>query len=126
MKDLVTRRHPVHRDVEIGTEKTHRQEELNCEQDDPKRSGKIDLPVQVTADRDNHTQSRSAVGDDVHDNDGVQLHLKNFHRDDAKALALSIHLLGFLRVRAVYFQRCHALKVLKEAVAETCVNIPVL
>ena len=112
--------------MEIGTEKTHRQEELNCEQDDPKRSGKIYLPVQIPADSDNHAQSRTAVGDDVHNNDGVQLHLKNFHRDDAKTLALNIHLLGFLRVRAVYFQRCHALQVLEKAVTETCVNIPVL
>ena len=74
IKDLVRRCHTVHGNVEITTQKTHRQEELSRNQNDKDAFPHNEELVIYLLNCKNCTKRASAKCNHVHHGDGVELH----------------------------------------------------
>ena len=125
LENFVARGHTVHRHVEVGPQRTHRQKEICREQQNAKRPGQADTPCGQLPRRDADAECRAAVSDDVHHDDRVELHGQHLHRDLAEVLCLAIHRLMAGLVGPVNFQRGQPLQVFQKAVAQCSVLAPV-
>ena len=108
-EDLVACGHAVHRDVEKRAELAHGDEEIRRQQDNQQRAAERDMPRAVLRRRHDDAERRAAVGDEVHDRDGVELHRQHLHRDAAELLGLHVHLLVLGLVRLIDLQRRESL-----------------
>ena len=122
---LVARRHAVHGYVEIAAQQAHGDEEVRRQQYYQKAAVRPYFPARELRRRQYDAQRRAAVGDEIHDGDGVELHREDFHRYLAKALRLLVHLLLLELVRLVYLQRRQPLQILQEGVPQRRVLTPV-
>ena len=108
-ENFVTRGHAVHGNMEKRAELAHGDEKVRRQQDDEQRARKVDLPrAQLCCGHDD-AERCAAVGDEVHDRDGVELHRKNLHRDLAELFGLDVHLIIFEGVGLIDFQGRQAL-----------------
>ena len=124
-ENLIARGHAVHGNMEKRAELAHGDEKVRRQQDDEQRARKVDLPrAQLRCGHDD-AERRAAVGDEVHDRDGVELHRKNLHRDLAELFGLDVHLIIFEGVGLIDFQGRQALQIFKKRVAERRVLPPV-
>ena len=124
--DFLRRRHAVHGHVEEASQQPHGEEELRRQQDDGKAPGGGDMPLGQLEQGQNGPQSRPAVGDEVHNDNGVELHGEHLHGHLAKLLRLLGHLLLTGLIGLIDFQGGQALEILQEVVAQTGVLPPVL
>ena len=113
--------------MEITSETTHRQEEFRGHKYHEQRSLHAEPCAVPCKLRSGHgdTYRRAAVGEEVHYDYGVQLHHEDFHSHESEIFGFLVHLVVFELVGFVYFQRCHALQILKECAAELCILPPV-
>ena len=124
-ENLIARGHAVHGNMEKRAELAHGDEKVRRQQDDEQRARKVELPrAQLRCGHDD-AERRAAVGDEVHDRDGVELHRKNLHRDLAELFGLDVHLIIFEGVGLIDFQGRQALQIFKKRVAERRVLPPV-
>ena len=114
---LITCRHAVHSDMEKGAEEPHGDEEIRREQDDEQAAGECDVSCRKLCGCQYYAESRAAVGDQVHNSDGVKLHGQHLHGDAAELLGFGIHLFLLETVRLIDFQRGEALQVFQEGVS---------
>ena len=70
-------------------------------------------------------ERRAAIGEKVHDNDGVELHRQDFHGHDAEMLRLLIHLLVLVSVRLIDLESGHSLQVLEKSASKLRVLVPI-
>ena len=124
-EDLLRRGCSVHRDVEVAAQQAERQEEICRQQKDGQRRCQGDLPFGKRRHRTDDAQPRAAIGHQVHEGHGVQLHGQHFHRDLPEALGLPVHLLMLPAVGLVDLQGGQALDIFQKAVAEGGVFAPV-
>ena len=124
-KDLVACCHAVHGDVEKRAELPHGNEKVCRQQDDQQRARERDMPRAVLRCRENNAQRRTAVGDDVHDRDGVELHGQDLHGDLTKLLRFLVHDVVAQAVRLIDLQRGQPLQILQKGIAELCILPPI-
>ena len=91
-EDLVAGGHAVHGNVEKGAQLAHGDEKVRRQQDDEQRTRKVDFPCAKLRCGHDDAERRAAVGDKVHDGDGVELHGENLHGDFAELFGLRVHL----------------------------------
>ena len=103
----------------------HGQKEIRRQNDEEQTSGKVYRPGPELAHRKDDAQRRPAVGHQIHDGDGVELHGQHLHGDLPKALGLLLHLLLLAAVGLVDLQGGQALQVLQERVPQGGVLAPV-
>ena len=125
LKDLIAGGHAVHSYMEVGPQRAHGQEEIRRQQQDAERAAQADMTDRQLPRGDTDAQRRTAVGDDVHHNDGVQLHGQHLHRHFAEVLGLAVHGLVAGFVGLVDLQGGQALQVFKEAIAQGGILAPV-
>ena len=102
-EDLVAGCHAVHRDVEKGAELPHRDEEICCQHDDEQCARKRHIVRAELHCRENHAQRRAAIGDQIHDGDGVELHGQHLHGDLAELFGLFVHFVVPGRICLIVF-----------------------
>ena len=115
-EDLVAGGHAVHGDVEIGPQKPHGQEKVRRQEEDEQTPRKVGPPRPKLAHRQDDPQRRPAIGDEIHDGDGIELHGQDLHGDAAEALGLFVHLPVFGLVGLINFQGGQTLEIFQEAV----------
>jgi hypothetical protein len=125
MEDLARGSNAVHRDMEERSELAHRQEEVSREQHDCKRLEDGDRACGKSRERDPDACRSAAQSDDVHHNDGVELHREHFHRDDAEVLCLPVHRLMARPVSPIDLERRESFEILEKGIAELGVLVPV-
>lgn len=125
LKNFIAGGHAVHGDVEIRPQRAHGQEEIRRQQQNAERTLQTHAAGGKLFSRHGNAQRRAAVGDDVHNDDGVQLHRQDFHRHLAEMLGLAVHgrMAGF--VCLVDFECGQPLKVFQKAVTQRGVLAPV-
>ena len=111
--------------MEKRAELAHGDEKVRRQQDDEQRARKVDLPRAQPRCGHDDAERRAAVGDEVHDRDGVELHRKDLHRNLAELFGLDVHLIIFEGVGLIDFQGRQALQIFKKRVAERRVLPPV-
>ena len=103
-EDLIAGSHAVHGDVEKAAQLPHGEEKVCRQQDNQQTAGQRDMVIYILRHRHNHPQRRPAVGNQIHNRDGVELHGQHLHGDFAKLLGFHIHLFVFEFVRLVDFE----------------------
>ena len=111
--------------MEEGSELAHRQEEVCREQHDCKRLEDGDRACGKSGKRDPDARCSAAQGDNVHNDDGVELHREHFHRDDAEVLCLLVHRLVARPVSPIDLERRESFEILEEGIAELGVLVPI-
>jgi len=111
--------------MEEGAELTHGNEEIRRKQDDQQAARQGNMARPQLRGRQNDAQRRAAIGDDVHDADGVELHGQYLHGDFAELLGFHVHFFVFELVRLVDFESRQPLQVFQESVAQRRVLPPV-
>lgn len=111
--------------MKVAAEKAHRKEEIRGQKQDHQAARKRDVAGCKARDGDNGAERRAAVGDEVHDGDGVELHRQHTHCDLPELLGLAVHLLVARGVRLIDFQSREPLQVFEEGVAHLRVLAPV-
>ena len=124
-EDLLAGRHAVHRHMEEAAQKPHGQEKIRRQQQNHQAALQADSPRRQTAHRQHHAGRRAAVGDQVHDGDGVELHGQHPHGDPAEGLGLGVHLLVLALVGLVDFQGGEALEIFEKGIPQGGVLAPV-
>ena len=89
--------------MEETAQQPHGKKELRRQQNDEQRPRQAHLPGGKAAHCQGHACRGAAIGDEVHDGDGVQLHGEHLHGDTAELFRLLVHLGVLLGVRAVDF-----------------------
>ena len=112
--------------MEEGAELTHGNEEIRRKQDDQQAARQGNMARPQLRGRQNDAQRRAAIGDDVHDADGVELHGQYLHGDFAELFGLLVHLPLLEAVGLIDFERRQALQVLKKRIAQRGILPPVL
>lgn len=79
------------------------------------------MPRTVLCRCEDHAQRRAAIGDDVHDRDGIELHGQDLHGDLTKLLRFLVHDVVAQAVRLIDFQRGQSLQILQKGIAELCI-----
>ena len=72
----------------------------------------------------NDAQCRAAVGHQIHDGDGIQLHGEHFHGDAPEALGLLVHPPMAFLVRLINFQSGQALQIFQKTLSPNAVYWP--
>ena len=111
--------------MEIASKPSHGQEEICREKDHEQAGSKPQGARHEFPGRKDNADCGAAVGQKVHDNDGIELHGQHFHGHDAEMLRLLIHLLMLVLVRLVDLERRHTLQVFQKGAAQLCVLVPV-
>ena len=124
-ENLIAGRHAVHGNVKEASQLPHGNEEIRRQKDDGQAAPQAHLLGPVLGHRQNHAQGRSAVGDQIHDGHGIQLHGQHLHGDLSELFRLPVHLLIFVVVRLVDFQSGQSLEILQEGVAQGSILPPV-
>ena len=124
-ENFVRGSHSVHGNVEIGAQDAHGQEEVCRQKDDENTPGQVYPACPELGGSKNHTQSRTAVGNQVHNGDGIELHGQNLHSDFAEMLALLIHFPVLEGICPVDLCGGQTLEVFQEGVAQGCVFAPI-
>ncbi len=124
-ENFVAGGHAVHGDVEKASQLPHGDEEVRRQQNNQKASRQGHFPSPKLGHRHDDSQRRAAVGNQVHDGDGVQLHGQHFHGDFAEFLRFLVHFLILEAVRLVDFQGGQALEVLQKGIPQRRVLAPV-
>ena len=101
------------------------EKEVGREQRDHEKALQGDRARGELEERHADARRSAAKGDDVHDDDGIELHAQHLHRDDAETLGLLVHLPVARVVGLVDLERGEALQVLQEAVTQRRVLVPV-
>ena len=108
-----------------GAELSHGDKEIRRKENDEQTSRKSDMTAFVLRRRHDNAKRRTAVGDEIHDRDGVELHGQHLHGNLSEFLRLPVHLLIFEAVRLIDLQRGQPLQIFKESVAQRRVLSPV-
>ena len=124
-EDFLAGCHAVHGDVEERAQQPHGQKEIRRKDKQQQAARQVHAAPLKLGHRQNHPQGRAAIGNQVHDGDGVQLHGQHLHGDFPELLRLLLHLLLLKAVRLVDFQSGQPLQVLQEGVAQGGVLPPV-
>ena len=124
-ENLVTGRHTVHRDMEKTAQLPHGKKEIRGEQNDHQTSGQPHMSRLALGYRHNHAESRSPIGDQIHDRDGVELHGQHLHGNFPEFLGSLVHLLMFEFVSLVNFQCRQPLQVFQKGISQSRVFSPV-
>ena len=124
-KDLFACCHAVHGNVEKRAELPHGNEKVCRQQDDQQRTGERNMPRAVLRCCENHAQRCTAIGNDVHDRDGIELHGQDLHGDLAEFFRFLIHDVVAQAIRLIDFQRGQPLQILQKGIAELRVLPPV-
>ena len=124
-KDLVACCHAVHGDVEKRAELPHGNEKVCRQQDDQQRARERDMPRTVLCRCEDHTQRCTAIGNDIHDRNGIELHGQDLHGDLTKLLRFLVHDVVAQAVRLIDLQRGQPLQILQKGIAELRVLPPV-
>lgn len=101
------------------------EEVVGREQHDHEASDEVDRPRPELEETHGDARRRAAVGDDIHDGDGVELHDEHAHGDAAELLGPLVHLALPQPVGPVDLEGREPLQVLEEGVAERRVARPV-
>ena len=126
LENVVAGGHAVHGNVEVRPQRAHRQEEIRRQQNDAERARQCyAVCIELMRGHDD-AQRRAAVGDDVHDDDRVELHRQHLHRHLAEVLGLTVHGRVAGLVGLINLERGQPLQVLQKAVAQRSVPAPVL
>ena len=124
-EDLAAGRHTVHGDVEEAAQHTHGQKEICRQQNDHQAACKLHMARAEPGHRQDHAQGRAAVGDEIHDGDGVELHSQHLHGDAAEMLGLFVHFPVLEFICLINFCSGQALQVFQEGIAQGGVLAPV-
>ena len=124
-EDFVAGGHAVHGDVEERAQQPHGDEKVGGQQQNQQRPVQGDAAGGKLGSRQNRPQGRAAIGDEVHDGDGVELHGQHLHGDAPELLGLAVHLLLLVCVGLVDFQSGETLEVFQKAVTQGGVLAPV-
>ena len=111
--------------MEEAPQLAHRQEEIRRQQHDRQASRQADAPARQLRHRHHHAQRRAAIGDNIHDGDGIELHRQHLHRDLPEILGGGVHLLMALFIRLIDLQRRQTLQILKERIAQRGILAPI-
>ena len=111
--------------MEIAAQPSHGQEEIRRQKDHEQAGAKSQGARHEFTGRKDNADCGAAVGQKVHDNDGIELHGQHFHGHDAEMLRLLIHLLMLVLVRLVDLEGRHALQVFQEGAAQLCILVPI-
>ena len=125
-KNLVACRHSIHRNMEIGTKLTHRDEEIRRQQHDQQASCEVNSPARIFSHRNDHPQCRSEISNDIHNRDRIELHPQHFHCDLAETFRRRVHLKIFLRIRLINLERRQSLQIFEKSVTKTCILRPII
>ena len=125
LENFVAGGHAVHRNVEVRPQRAHRQEEIRRQQNDAERARQRHAARSELLRGHDDAQRRAAVGDDVHDDDRVELHRQHLHRHLAEVLGLTVHGRVAGLVGLINLERGQPLQVLQKAVAQRSVLAPV-
>ena len=124
-KDLFACCHAVHGNVEKRAELPHGNEKVRRQQDDQQRARERDMPRAVLRRCKNHAQRCAAIGNDIHDRDGIELHGQDLHSDLAEFFRFLIHDVVAQAIRLIDFQRGQPLQILQKGIAELCILPPI-
>ena len=94
-----------HGNVEKRAELPHGNEKVRRQQDDQQRTGERDMPRTVLRRCEDYTQRCTAIGNDIHDRDGIELHGQDLHSDLAEFFRFLIHDVVAQSIRLIDFQR---------------------
>ena len=83
------------------------------------------MPRAVLCRCEDHTQRCAAIGNDVHDRDGIELHGQDLHGDLAEFFRFLIHDVVAQAICLIDFQRGQPLQILQKGIAELRVLPPV-
>lgn len=83
------------------------------------------MPRTVLCRCEDHTQRCTAIGNDIHDRDGIELHGQDLHGDLAEFFRFLIHDVVAQAIRLIDFQRGQPLQILQKGIAELCVLPPI-
>ena len=89
--------------MEKASKLTHRNKEICRQQNNQQSSGKINSALLVLCHRKKHAKCRSAIGDDIHDGDRVELHDQYFHGDFSEFFGFLIHFFIFEGICLINF-----------------------
>ena len=106
-------------------QQTQRDKEFGREQDNGKCPCKADMSRHIFSYRNDHPHGCPAVCHNIHNAHRIELHGQHLHRDLSEPFRLLIHFLRLHLIRLIDLERCKALKILKKAVAQLCVDPPV-
>ena len=124
--DFLCRRHAVHGHVEEAAQQTHGEEKLRGQENDGKAPGRGDVPLGELDQGQNGAKRRPAIGNEVHNNNGVELHGEHLHGHLAKFLRLYVHLLLPGPVGLIDLQGGQTLEIFQKVIAQAGVFAPVL
>ena len=111
--------------MEVGAQQPHGKKKVRRKQDDEQTPGQGDAARRILGGRHDNAQRRAAVGDQIHDRNGIELHGQHFHGDLAEIFRLFVHFLLFELVRLIDFQRGQPLQVFQKCVAHGRILAPV-
>ncbi len=83
------------------------------------------MPRTVLCRCEDHTQRCTAIGNDIHDRDGIELHGQDLHGDLAEFFRFLIHDVVAQAIRLIDFQRGQPLQILQKGIAELCILPPI-
>ena len=83
------------------------------------------MPHTVLCRCEDHAQRCTAIGNDVHDRDGIELHGQDLHGDLAEFFRFLIHDVVAQAIRLIDLQRGQPLQILQKGIAELCVLSPI-
>ena len=95
IKNLIACRHSVHCNMEKTAELTHRNKEICRKKYYEKATRHINIATRKLCYGKNHSDSRSAVCNQVHNRNGIKLHCQHFHRYFSEFFGFNIHFIIF-------------------------------
>ena len=104
--------------MEVGAQQPQRQKEICRQQHNGQAPGQPQLPGSKGRHRADDAQRRTAVCQQIHQGNRVQLHGQHAHGNFAEPLGVLIHLFVLPAVRTVNFQGGQALDVLQKVIAQ--------
>ena len=111
--------------MEKRPELAHGKEVVGGEQHDHEAASEVDRSRLELEEAYGNACGSAAVGNDVHDGDGIELHDEHVHGDAAELLGPLVHLALLHLVCRIDLEGREPLQVLEEGVAERRVTPPV-
>ena len=124
-ENLFGRRHAVHGNVEEAAQLAHGDKEIRRQQQNQQTAAQPHRAGAEAGQRHDHARRRAAVGHQIHDGDGVELHGEHLHGDAAELLGLLVHLLILKPVGPVDFEGGQPLQIFQKGIAQSGVLGPV-
>ena len=97
-ENFVAGRHPVHGDVEKGSQKPQGNKEFRRQQNQHQRSVYTHIALHQLHEGHCHSHRRASISNDIHHAGGVELHGQHLHGNLAEPLGFLIHFPGFLLI----------------------------